>query len=399
MLDSTADDLSDYERLRLEKIKRNRERLQQLGLGDGASSVFKNEKKTKLKGGEQKRRKRTPGANVEPTRRSSRKRKALSYRETGADDEEHSEYSEDEQETDRDDDEETYVIDKPIRSPRRKRSRRTDSLDEAIGALDRPEQSSDQSATSSSTNQSGGVTFEFAKTGRSTCRGRCGNKIPKGAPRIGMQAWIVGRQAVTWQCPTCFLDNVSCAYETSGRGRCKASNRTFKKHELKVGTKSHTATSYYKVEAVGPILDKVMTWVPSEKKVEAKLLLEVDNIKGSDRLSEEDRNTLKSVLDGVVGDRQLNGGQHEMSDANPKQEHIEKKAKGRKQSDTKDCKQPKAGVVSRSKGKVQWKFGGYTCYGVLIPNRETKTHCFAKTHKGNIKTLSKGLTSWSMVLD
>eukprot|EP00567_Pseudictyota_dubia_P002932 CAMPEP_0197449622 /NCGR_PEP_ID=MMETSP1175-20131217/22251_1 /TAXON_ID=1003142 /ORGANISM="Triceratium dubium, Strain CCMP147" /LENGTH=42 /DNA_ID= /DNA_START= /DNA_END= /DNA_ORIENTATION= len=41
MLDGTTDDLSDYEKLRLEKIKRNRKRLQQLGLGDGASSVFK----------------------------------------------------------------------------------------------------------------------------------------------------------------------------------------------------------------------------------------------------------------------------------------------------------------------------------------------------------------------
>ena len=38
---------------------------------------------------------------------------------------------------------------------------------------------------------------------------------------MGMQAWIVGRQAVTWQCSVCFLENLTLAYEATGRGKCK----------------------------------------------------------------------------------------------------------------------------------------------------------------------------------
>ena len=43
---------------------------------------------------------------------------------------------------------------------------------------------------------------------------------------------------------------------------------------------------------------------------------------------------------------------------------------------------------------VAWKFGGRTYYGTLIKSRETKTHCYARTHNGNIKTLTKGKSYW-----
>ena len=43
---------------------------------------------------------------------------------------------------------------------------------------------------------------------------------------------------------------------------------------------------------------------------------------------------------------------------------------------------------------VSWKFGGRTYYGNLIKSRETKTHCYARTHNGNIKTLTKGKAYW-----
>lgn len=56
--------------------------------------------------------------------------------------------------------------------------------------------------------------------------------------------------------------------------------------------------------------------------------------------------------------------------------------------------QPAAGVKTGAKGQVAWKFAGNTCYGILIPRSETETQCFAKTHKGNVKVLTKGLTSW-----
>ena len=60
------------------------------------------------------------------------------------------------------------------------------------------------------------------------------------------------------------------------------------------------------------------------------------------------------------------------------------------------AKQPAKGSVSGGKGRVCWRFGGSLCYGMLLPKQETLTHCYARTHKGNTKILTKGLTSWWM---
>ena len=43
-----------------------------------------------------------------------------------------------------------------------------------------------------------------------------------------------------------------------------------------------------------------------------------------------------------------------------------------------------------------WRFAGHLCYGSLLPAQESKTHCYARTHKGNTKTLTKGGASWWM---
>ena len=56
--------------------------------------------------------------------------------------------------------------------------------------------------------------------------------------------------------------------------------------------------------------------------------------------------------------------------------------------------QPELGRKTGAKGRVVWKFGSYLCYGKLMPQRETATHCFARTHKGNTKTLAKGKGYW-----
>jgi hypothetical protein len=39
--------------------------------------------------------------------------------------------------------------------------------------------------------------------------------------------------------------------------------------------------------------------------------------------------------------------------------------------------------------KVSWKYGGKTYSGDLIPSMETKTHRYARTHNGKIKSLPK----------
>ena len=54
-------------------------------------------------------------------------------------------------------------------------------------------------------------------------------------------------------------------------------------------------------------------------------------------------------------------------------------------------KQPRAGVVSKAKGRVCWRFAGCLCYGTLLPAQESDTTCYARTHKGNTKTPSPSL--------
>jgi len=40
-------------------------------------------------------------------------------------------------------------------------------------------------------------------------------------------------------------------------------------------------------------------------------------------------------------------------------------------------------------GKVSWKYRGKTYSGTLIPSKETKTHRYARTTNGKIKSLPK----------
>ena len=55
------------------------------------------------------------------------------------------------------------------------------------------------------------------------------------------------------------------------------------------------------------------------------------------------------------------------------------------------------GDVAKAKGRVCWMFAGKQCYGTLLPARETASMCYARTHKGNVKTLTKGGAYWWMI--
>ena len=55
------------------------------------------------------------------------------------------------------------------------------------------------------------------------------------------------------------------------------------------------------------------------------------------------------------------------------------------------------GRVTKASGKVCWRFAGVLCYGVLLPAQESVSTCYARTHKGKTKTLTKGGASWWMV--
>jgi hypothetical protein len=215
-----------------------------------------------------------------------------------------------------------------------------------------------------------------------------------------MEAWIVGRNAITWQRPSCLLQNMCCLYEKSNgsKGKCKVSHAPFVKGQLKIGIRCHTATSYYRIEAIGGVLSNVVALMRSDESSD-NFVLSVDQIDGSEKLTQEDRQTLESVLEKVFQNPDL-GGETALPEETKSstQEHGAAKQEPKvKQEKAPSKDQPKAGSKTGAKGRVEWKFGGRTCYGTLIPRMETKTHCYARTHKGNVKTLAKGKDYWSML--
>lgn len=379
---SERNDLSDYEKLRLENIQRNQRRLKELGLDRGFTSTATTPQRKKAPSKRSK-----PILPLMPPRRSGRKRKQVDYSEDGVAAISDSQRSENAVGTN--DDDEFFVQheedDEDAQSLRSKRAR-------AQAIKGREEKVVAAKRDSNVPDQIGGLTCELAaKSGRSTCR-KCKTKIEKGAPRVGMHAWIVGRNAITWQCPECFLGNLVVGYDASGRSRCKATNELFLKGELRVGARSHTAISYFKIHAVQGVLNGVASLVASRGGSEGHLL-RVDQISGSEDLMDEDCNKLQLLLSSLTrnGDVKLEGA------SAVKEEHQGKKVMRGAKKNKVSNPQPIAGTIVGAEGKVKWKFGGHTCYGTLLPKKESKTHCFARTHKGNIKTLTKGKFYWSMI--
>ena len=64
------------------------------------------------------------------------------------------------------------------------------------------------------------------------------------------------------------------------------------------------------------------------------------------------------------------------------------------EAEEKARRQPEAGSVARATGRVAWRWAGMLCYGTLIARSETASHCYARTQRGNTKTLTKGGTYW-----
>uniref|UniRef100_A0A7S4IT60 PARP-type domain-containing protein n=1 Tax=Odontella aurita TaxID=265563 RepID=A0A7S4IT60_9STRA len=377
---SENNDLSDYEKFRLENIQRNVRRLKELGLDRGFTTDIRTSQPKKVLTKSSK-----SSFQLLPPRRSGRKRKQVDYREDCR--ETNGSQQSGTLVVNSDDDE--FVLQNeaddtdanPIRSKRicvqnNKGEEKIDDVAENDSIVQDPH---------------GGLTCEMAaKSGRSTCR-KCKTKIEKGAPRVGMHAWIVGRNAITWQCPDCFLGNLITGYEVSGRSRCKATHELFVEGELKVGARSHTATSYFKMHALHGVLQNVISLVTTSG---LKIVLpSVGQISGSEDLMKEDCEKLQSLLSSIPQNYEkkadgVNAG---------KVPQLARTVKRRSKNSGLSREQPRSGTIAFATGKVEWKFGGHTCYGTLLPKEETKTHCFARTHKGNTKTLSKGKEYWSLV--
>jgi len=431
--------MSELEKRREQKIKRNEQRLRELGLLDLKKTIVVKPK--------EKKRKRTSlgGGPIMPSRRSTRQRKTVQSYYNTQDDQYHDndegstdnaddvsvesttlnhinidgDYDED----DDDDDEEEDIALPELRSNSgntRKGGRRERTLTkEKKKGLSSSSKSSSSSSSSQGKEEYGGISFEYAKTSRSTCR-KCMIKIEKGSRRVGMQAWIVGRQAITWQCaPSCFLKNLILSYESSGRTKCKATNKVFEKGELRFGTRSHTATNHYKVDEFQHILQNVLSFsAPSKSEMQdISKLLSGNDLEGFEFLTSKDQEYVQSILIEIVdnvkkGKDDKNEKQKQHLDSEKisriistreivKDEESSSKKKDKvsspKKEVTEEQEQPKIGTKMYTKGKVQWKFGAYICYGTLLSQKETLTHCYARTHKGNIKTLAKEKTYWSII--
>lgn len=174
-----------------------------------------------------------------------------------------------------------------------------------------------------------------------------------------------------------------------------------------MGTRSHTATLFFRVDVVGRIITAVVRQIEGGDDVREGLL-NVERVDGYERLKEEDRAKLQDVLSScavaepklvleTTGGVPMNGAKGSMALATPDVVEKRKTKVGADEAVDVKIPQPKLGQKSGGKGRVEWKFGGRLCYGTLLPSKETKTHCYARTHKGNVKTLAKGKGYWSIL--
>lgn len=219
------------------------------------------------------------------------------------------------------------------------------------------------------------LTVEMAKTGRSKCRG-CLEPIPQGCARVGQNAWIMGRNSVVWSHPKCCINRLIVAREPSGRSKCKVTGQTLQKGQPKIGFRAHTATAWVGIECAASVIAPVLLVMP-----------------------EADRRATTDALGFCGGPPKIDGF---ASLTAPEQELVQSAlshlmATTESSSETardKSGTTPGTPPTNKTSGRVAWKFGGATCFGDLIPNRETATHCYARTHKGNVKTLTKGKSYW-----
>jgi len=350
--------LSEYEHERLRNIDRNRSELARLGVKDAKP---KNSAPRATKGravtpktsskrprSPQRRSTRTAGRTA-PSYASEQENSPNADSDSAADDS----YSSD------DEDDEQRPIKRPVAiKPPRPVKKRSDAAGDSKANL---------------------LTIESAKTGRSKCR-KCRELLEKDETRVGMHAWIMGRQALTWQHPPCFASNVSIALEVTGRSKCQATSELFSKGDIKVGFKSHSATKWVQLS---------MAWLHLAPVVDLLKTFDVSTLSGFDELDPLQQDQVKSQLSG-----NMEGTPARAAKPEPELEATPSQAVALKEEEAPE--QPAKGSVSRAKGKVCWRFAGHLCYGSLLPAQESKTHCYARTHKGNTKTLTKGGASWWM---
>eukprot|EP00966_Prymnesium_polylepis_P257722 5953932-Prymnesium_polylepis.1 len=212
--------------------------------------------------------------------------------------------------------------------------------------------------------------------------------LAQGEVRIGMESWMVGRQVMVFQHPACFWRGLQVTSEASGRGRCKQSKQSFSVGERRITAQAHTSVAHLKLDVAPALLQPVL---------QAAVAASADysgarTIEGFELLAPAER----SAFEAALGDRR--GSRAPATEPTAAKaddgDVAETATTAEVTSKSPPAAQPAAGYVSRATGRVVWRFAGSLCYGKLLPAQESKTHCYARTHKGNTKTLVKGSSSW-----
>lgn len=126
------------------------------------------------------------------------------------------------------------------------------------------------------------VIVEAAKSNRSKCSACC-EKIESGQDRVGVFGFKGGRLCYAWVHPLCFLKHSKVEYNTSGRGKCKATGKEFVKGQFRFAYRvggSDKSFAYVSMDGVSSILPKVL---------EAASDFEISETTNFDELKPEDQ--------------------------------------------------------------------------------------------------------------
>jgi hypothetical protein len=337
-----TNDLSEYEILRLQNIKRNEIYLTNLGLKKSTEEIRRQHKTQQKRKRRQRPTKRQQGVRVTLSLRKSNRLKNIpvkNYKEDilriiKDDDLSDSDY----------DDVSDFGEEIPYPIKRRKRERKaTVGVKSTVAAT---KKIVDASATIINEDI---LKIERAKTGRSRCR-KCLETIEKNELRVGMKAWIMGRNSVTWQHQKCFISNIKIDIASNSRTKCKVSKLPFGVGNLRIGLRSHTATSWVTLECAKRIL------APLAKIISLKIIKKLDGF--HDKLSKPQQDEITKMFNDVKNNMDKDEKSVDFSlSANSKTMKEEKKKL--KDTNGKDSQaQPKKGMKTLTKGNVAWKFGG-----------------------------------------
>ena len=123
------------------------------------------------------------------------------------------------------------------------------------------------------------VTVSPAASNRSSCR-RCKDKIEKGEYRIGVEAWVAGRQSMTWQHPLCFVESLEVDLVDKGvTGKCKATKVKIERGELRTSVYSGNAKFYLSLNGCSVLAEALARAVPNRNDMENWIIKHVSGIR------------------------------------------------------------------------------------------------------------------------